>query len=123
MPKGISKHPEIKKKKLQKFSGKNSWLWKGGRIKICGYIYVYCPEHPFAVGKYILEHRLVMEKHIGRYLTKQEIVHHRNGIKSDNRIENLELVIGNHPPADSLIICPKCRHKFHRRHHRAFIDA
>ena len=68
--------------------------WKGGRMRNSdGYILVWSPNHPFKGAKgYILEHRLVMEKHLGRYLKKGEQVHHINGIKDDNRIENLKLV-------------------------------
>lgn len=67
--------------------------WKGGKVMTdSGYILILSPKHPFvnAYG-YVREHRLVMEKHLGRYLTKDEIVHHVNGVKTDNRIENLEL--------------------------------
>jgi hypothetical protein len=61
-----------------------------------GYIEVYCPEHPRAKSrKYVYEHILVMEKHIGRYLLPNEIVHHKNEIKTDNRIENLQLMTNN----------------------------
>jgi|11BtaG_2_1085332.scaffolds.fasta_scaffold62672_1 hypothetical protein len=72
--------------------------WKGGRIvNKDGYIEVYSPEHPNRRKHtpYVLEHRLVMENHLGRLLTKQEVVHHRNGVKDDNRIENLELFSTN----------------------------
>jgi hypothetical protein len=66
--------------------------WKGGRrMRRDGYILVYSPGHPFASKNFVLEHRIVMEKHIGRYLAPQETVHHTNRVRSDNRIENLLL--------------------------------
>lgn len=69
--------------------GKN---WRGGRTKDRDYWYIWKPEHPYATQTgYVLEHRLVMEQHIGRYLEPTEVVHHINKDKSDNRIENLQL--------------------------------
>jgi len=79
-------------------SGEGHPDWKGGRtINKDGYVEVYSPEHPNRRKhtRYVLEHRLVMEEHLGRYLTSQEVVHHRNGVKDDNRIENLELFATN----------------------------
>jgi len=73
-------------------SGSKHPLWKGGRIIHAGYILIHNPSHPFAntLG-YVREHRLVMEKHLGRYLKPEEVIHHINGIKNDNHIKNLSL--------------------------------
>lgn len=67
--------------------------WRGGIITDDrGYILVYQPQHPNASNDgYVREHRLIMEKFLGRYLNDIESVHHKNGIKDDNRIENLQL--------------------------------
>jgi len=70
-------------------------LPRGGRvIGGGGYVYIRCEDHPRATkkGKYVIEHRLIMEKHLGRLLGTQEHVHHKNGIRTDNRIENLALL-------------------------------
>lgn len=75
--------------------GSKSHMWKGGRYMANGYIMIYAPDHPNS-GPYkgaMFEHIIVMEKHIGRYINSQkERVYHKNGIKDDNRLENLELV-------------------------------
>lgn len=74
-------------------AGKEHYNWKGGiKIHTEGYILVKKPEHPFCdKQKYVAEHRLAVEKYLGRYLTKLEVIHHINEIKTDNRIENLYL--------------------------------
>ena len=92
--------------------GKKHPSWKGGRNVIRnGYIEIYMPNHPAARGgKYVREHRLVMEKHLGRYLLPSEQVHHKNGIKDDNRLENLELMTKDLHLGE--VTCPHCEKKF-----------
>jgi hypothetical protein len=72
--------------------------WNGGRkYHNSGYYIIRVPDnhpHPTATehgAKYILEHRYVMEQHLGRYLDPQEVVHHKDGNKLNNAIENLQL--------------------------------
>ena len=74
-------------------SGSRNGNWRGGRRKSSyGYIMICSPDHPYKNKRgEVFEHRLVMEQHIGRYLKPYEVVHHINGIRDDNRLENLEL--------------------------------
>jgi len=65
--------------------------WKGGRRLVNGYIKVYAPDHPDSTQGAIFEHRLVASQKLGRRLTKDEVVHHINGNKQDNRPDNLEV--------------------------------
>ncbi len=72
-----------------------------------GYVLVFAPNHPTVIGRmerggnrknmFVREHRVVMEKHLGRLLEKHETIHHLNGIRDDNRIENLELWVKQQP--------------------------
>ncbi len=95
-----SKHTEETREKIRKnhadVSGKNNPMhgkrlyaarnghWKGGRIKLLDYVYIYSPKHPYRNNRrYYPEHRLVVEKQIGRYLKLREVTHHL-GNKDDN---------------------------------------
>ena len=111
--KGISLSEEAKRNISEKLEGNIPWnkgkigvqignkkekngQWKGGISSQGDYIlirnYSDEPFHSMADNNnYIKEHRLVMAKHLGRCLEPWELVHHINGIKKDNRIENLEI--------------------------------
>lgn len=94
----------------KKYRGRNHWNWKE-KTFLSGYAYVWSPNHPNKTSSQrVAEHRLVMEKHLGRYLTKNEEVHHINGIKDDNRIKNLELVIKRIHHGKTK--CPYCQRGF-----------
>lgn len=86
----------------QDASGENSRQWKGGRwVDSNGYVRVWVSnDDPLASMRlsdnYIAEHRLVMARSLGRCLLRSETVHHINGDRTDNRIENLELRQGKH---------------------------
>lgn len=108
--------PWNKGKQIPEMCGKNHPNWKGGKdITTQGYVRLQMN------GKAILEHRFIMMNKIGRKLKKSECVHHINGIKTDNIIENLKIVtrkqhIKLHPRpfrgGSEWRICINCNKKF-----------
>lgn len=84
---------KIRARRRRQPRGHAAYAWKGGKYTNSkGYVVVYAPDHPYAVKVYVLEHRLIVEQRLGRLLAPNEIVHHINGITTDNRPENLEVM-------------------------------
>ena len=92
-------------------SGERHYAWKGRLIDKDGYVLIHCKGHPNARkhAPYIFEHRLVMEEFLGRPLLPTEVVHHLDGKKDRNHIENLQLFQSNgeHLAVDLKGRCPK----------------
>lgn len=84
-------------KDTSKMFGKIPWnKGLGGKIIKHGYYLIKKTTHPYANSMgYVREHRLIMEEYLGRHLLPNEVVHHINGNKLDNRIENLKLYSSN----------------------------
>ena len=80
----------------KKMSGNGNPRWNGGiRVDKSGYILQWCPEHPNARNNCVRKHRLVVEKEMGRLLKDNEVTHHINKNKKDNRAINL-MVFASH---------------------------
>lgn len=92
-----SRYTEKQRKALAlAMSGNGNPRWKGGKRKDkTGYLIVYSPNHPYARRRFVREHRLVMENYLGRILLPTEIVHHIDGDKANNHIDNLLLFKSN----------------------------
>jgi hypothetical protein len=91
--------------------GNGRWNASAKRITSEGYVAVRVPvDHPHAWGpvtlkrfRYAYEHVVVMMKHLGRAMVDGEVVHHKNGDRTDNRLDNLELMTaGEHQRYHSL---------------------
>lgn len=94
-------------------SGTEHPRWRGGRkLTAEGYVEVLvAADDPLACmrkrNSYVLEHRLVVARWLGRPLSADETVHHIDGDRTDNRVENLQLRSGNHG-AGQVRCCADC---------------
>lgn len=108
-------HTKRKKRWGDPNISKKSLSYGSYRYNKEGYILVRAPDkwETARSDGYILEHRYVMEKNLERFLQKNEVIHHKNGARDDNRIENLELtIIGLHAKGHLPKICPNCGFNF-----------
>ena len=100
---GKKRPKKVRKKISEAHQGSKAYNWKGGRQILNGYIFILSPNHPYknSSGRgYVAEHRLIMEAKLGRYLRKDELIHHINCNRKDNRIENLCLTSSKTHPIE-----------------------
>jgi hypothetical protein len=83
------------KDRIGRWLGDKNPRWNNGKMITNGYTSIFQANHPSSNKNYVYEHRLIMEKHLGRYLKPTEVVHHINHIKTDNRLTNLMLFNSN----------------------------
>lgn len=87
---GWKKTGAEKQKISELHKGPKNPQWKGGKFLDHGYVRINKPDHPQADKKgYVLEHRLMVERPLGRYLKNSEKIHHINENKTDNQTSNL----------------------------------
>lgn len=108
-------------------------MWNIRKIISKGdYNYVLVPEHPSATENgYVLEHRIVMENHLGRLLKKEEVVHHKDGNRKNNHIDNLEVLSNNYHAAMHTasrgrmmvdLQCPWCNKQFSKYKSQTYLS-
>ena len=109
---------KFKIRKIKPYNGSHKGsqnpYWGGGRYRdnTSGYVWINKPDHPSRnKNGYVLEHRLIMENFIGRYLRSNEFIHHKNKTRDDNKIENLEIIVLGEPNCGE-VVCPFCNEKF-----------
>ena len=101
-------------------------------VKKGDYIYAYVPDHPNATKNgYVLEHRYIIEQSLGRLLSPKEIVHHKDGNKKNNVLDNLEITTqekhGFYHNKDKgrkwcLLKCPWCGTLFNKPYNQTFLQ-
>lgn len=107
-------------------------LWNIEKIVKKGdYLYAVVKNHPKAIEfGYVLHHRIVMENYLGRVLEDDEIVHHINGNKKDNRIENLQILKDTdhdsyhgflHGTRMVVLKCPYCEKIFEKQYNNSYL--
>ncbi len=80
---------KIRSAKERAVRGDKHYHWRGGKTEKMGYVLLYMPNHPRALSGYVREHIWVWEKTYGKPVPRNHLIHHLNGIKNDNRPENL----------------------------------
>lgn len=130
--KGFKHSPKSRKLMSLHMKGRVPWnKGLGGRIVKNGYVLIRKPNHPFATATgYVREHRLAMEGSLGRYLEPSEVIHHLDGNKQNNKLDNLRLYASNKEHENTehikrtnfrqvLVQCLSCNKEFYK--HRSQI--